>query len=67
MNTYTLLRGRSQAMLDLLERPDFVSAAMDIQAETMIRRAERLIQTGIDALYIGDPSASGSLIGPVSG
>ena len=64
MNTYTVLRGREQAMIDFIERPDFVSAVMDLQAETVIRRAEMLMQTGIDCFYIGDPSASGSLIGP---
>ena len=64
MNTYTALRGRSQAMIDLIERPDFVHAAMDMQAEAMIVRAERLLTTGIDVLYIGDPAASASLISP---
>jgi len=64
MDTYTVLRGREQAMVDLSERPGFVAAVMEIQTETMIQRAEKLLATGIDALYIGDPSASGSLIGP---
>jgi uroporphyrinogen-III decarboxylase len=64
MNTYANLRGREQAMLDLCERPDFVSAVMDMQAEAMIARAEKLLTTDIDALYIGDPSASASLISP---
>jgi len=64
MNTYSALRGLEQAMMDLFERPQFVSAVMDIQAEAMIRRAEKLLPTGIDALYIADPSASASLISP---
>ncbi len=64
MNTYTNLRGREQAMIDFYERPEFVSAAMDMQAETMIERAEKLIPTGIDCLLIGDPAASASLISP---
>ena len=64
MNTYSDLRGREQAMLDLFERPDFVRAVMDLQAETAIRLAEKLIPTGIDALYIGDPAASASIISP---
>ena len=64
MNTYTALRGRTQAMIDFYERPGFVKAAMDMQAEAVIRRAEKLLTTGIDALYIGDPSASASLISP---
>ena len=64
MNTYTALRGREQAMMDFYERPDFVHAAMDMQVEVMIERAEKLLKTGIDALYIGDPAASASLISP---
>ena len=64
MNTYTELRGREQGMIDFYERPSFVSAVMDMQAEAMIQRAEKLLSTGIDALYIGDPSASASLLSP---
>ncbi|MBC7243597.1 MAG: hypothetical protein H5T60_14265 [Anaerolineae bacterium] len=64
MNTYTALRGRVQAMIDLIEQPDFVRAVMEMQVETMIQRAEKLLTTGIDALYIGDPAASASLISP---
>ena len=64
MNTYTALRGREQAMVDFYERPSFVQAAMDMQADTMIERAEQLLRTGIDCLYIGDPAASASLISP---
>ena len=64
MNTYSLLRGRAQGMMDFYDRPDFVRAVMDIQAEEAIRQGERLLATGIDTFYIGDPSASGSLISP---
>lgn len=62
IDTYSLLRGPVQAMVDFSERPEFVIAAMELQTEAMIERAERLLPTGIDALYIGEPSAS--LIGP---
>jgi hypothetical protein len=62
IDTYSLLRGAVQAMMDLSERPEFVSAVMELQTETMIERAERLLPTGIDALYLGEPSAS--IIGP---
>lgn len=64
MNTYCVLRGRVQAMLDFYDRPDFVRASMELQAEASIETAERLLKAGIDALYIGDPSSSGSLISP---
>ncbi len=36
MNTYTALRGREQAMIDFFERPGFVHAAMDMQADVII-------------------------------
>ena len=64
MCTYNKLRGREQGMFDFFERPDFVSGVMDMLADIVIQRAEKLLRTGIDAFYIGDPSASGSLIGP---
>jgi uroporphyrinogen-III decarboxylase len=64
MNTYTILRSREQAMMDLYDRPDFVSAVMDMQADAIIRRAEGLLKAGVDAFYIGDPAASASLISP---
>lgn len=64
MNTYNDLRGRVQGMIDFFERPDFVSACMDMQADAIIQRGEKLLTTGIDCFYIGDPSSSGSLIGP---
>ena len=51
-------------MVDFYERPDFVSAVIDMQAETMIKRAEKLLLTGIDAFYLNDPAASASLISP---
>ena len=64
MGSYTRLRGRTQGMMDLCDRPEFVESVFDMQAETVIRRAEKLLTTGIDALYIGDPSAGASLISP---
>jgi hypothetical protein len=60
MNTYTELRGRQQAMIDLIERPQFVADVMRMQAEAMIRRAEKLLAAGIDVLYIGDLAATTS-------
>ena len=64
MNTYNALRGREQAMYDFFERPDFVNAVLDLQAEAMIKRAEKLLKADIDVFYIGDPSSSASLISP---
>jgi len=64
MGMYNILRGLEQGMMDLFERPDFVTAVFDLQVESVIRQAERLLPTGIDAFYIGDPSSSPSLISP---
>ena len=64
MDTYTTLRGREQAMMDLCDRPDFVAAVIDMLVETAIRQTERLLTTGIDGLKIGDAAASASLISP---
>lgn len=64
MGTYSLLRGRTQALTDFYDRPDFVLAVMDMQADAAIAIFEKLKKTGIDGFYIGDPSASGSLISP---
>ena len=64
MNNYTILRGREQAMIDLIDRPDFVRAVMDIQVEAAIRQTEKVLTADIDALMIGDPASSASLISP---
>lgn len=64
MNTYTVLRGRQQAYLDLYERPDFVHAVMDLQVEAAIEAGERLLTTGIDAIRTGGASSSNDLISP---
>ena len=64
MSAYSLLRGRVQAMTDLYDRPDFVRTVMDMQVEAAVARFEKLLATGIDGFYIGDPSSSASLISP---
>jgi len=64
LGRYSELRGREQTYVDLYERPDFVRAVLDMQVEAAIRRAEKLLPVGFDAFYIGDPSASASLISP---
>jgi len=64
LDIYTVLRGREQSYIDLVERPDFVHAVLDMQAEAMIQRAEKLLTADVDVFYIGDPAASASLISP---
>lgn len=57
-------RGRGQALLDVVDNPDLVKRIMDIGLENAIEYAKALIKCGIDALYIGDPLSSASLISP---
>lgn len=64
MNTYTRLRGREQAMIDLYDRPDFVRAVMELQTEAAIRAGEKLLATGIDTIRTGGASSSNDLISP---
>ncbi len=64
INTYMTLRGSEQAMADLVEAPQFVTAVFQMQVEAMARRAEALLTAGIDCLYIGDAAASASVISP---
>ena len=64
MGPYRALRGPEQAMMDLIERPDYVQAVFQEQVEVSIREHERLLGTGIDAFYIGEPADSASLISP---
>jgi uroporphyrinogen decarboxylase len=51
-------------MIDLYDRPDFVKAVMDLQAEAAIKAAEKLLTTGIDAIRTGGASSSNDLISP---
>ena len=64
LDTYTALRGREQSYMDLIERPDYVHAVLDMQVEAVIQRGERLLTADVDVFYIGDPAASASLISP---
>ena len=57
-------RGRQQALMDLVENPELVNRVMDAAVVRAIEHARALVQCGVDALYIGDPSSSSSLISP---
>ena len=57
-------RGRQQALIDLAIAPELVNRVMDVALGNAIEHARALVQSGVDALYIGDPSASSSLISP---
>jgi MtaA/CmuA family methyltransferase len=57
-------RGREQALMDLVTEPGLAKKIMDVGLEIAIEKAKALVKCGVDALYIGDPSASASLISP---
>jgi len=64
MNYLSDRRGREQALMDLMVNPDLVSAIMDVALEIAIEHGKALVQCDVDAIYIGDPSASSDLISP---
>ncbi len=59
---YADLRGMENAMLDLIDRPEFYLAAADIIVENAIGFARAQIRAGADMIGIGDAAAS--LVGP---
>ncbi len=58
----TFMRGKEQAMIELMERPDFVKEIIDKGTEIAIERSIALAKIGMDALYLGE--TFGGLIGP---
>jgi len=58
----TSLRGNQQAMLDLMDRPDFCHLTLEKGLQIAIENATALSRIGIDALYIGD--TFGGVVGP---
>jgi len=64
VNVLSDRRGREQALLDLVLEPNLSEKIMDRALEASIEEAKALVKCGVDALYIGDPSSSSSLISP---
>jgi len=64
VNYLSYIRGKSMALMDLIEKPELVNAIMDKALAISIEHAKALIKCGVDALYIGDPIASASVISP---
>ena len=64
MNYLSDRRGRQQALMDLVTEPELAGRIMDIAVINAIEHARALVICGVDALYIGDPSSSASLISP---
>ena len=58
----TLLRGKQQAMMDIMENPEFVKAMIDKGIDIAVQESIALAQIGVDALYLGE--TFGGLIGP---
>ena len=61
-----ILRGMSRLMVDLLENEGFVNELLDKMMHYHFRVGSRLIELGVDVLYIGDDAGSqrGMLISP---
>ena len=58
----TVVRGKVQALMDLMDRPDFCHAMMEKALAVTIERALAATALGVDAFYIGD--AYGGVISP---
>lgn len=58
----TFLRGKAQAMMDLMDDPDFCHKIMERSLAAAIQRSFALAAIGIDALYIGE--TFGGVISP---
>lgn len=64
MNSLVAWRGSDQAMLDLIDDPGFVMAAMETATEISIEIGKAAIAGGVHGIYIGDAWASASIISP---
>lgn len=58
------LRGAQRFMLDLYQDLTFVTEALEFATEASVQMAEALAQRAVDAIWIGDGLASGSMISP---
>jgi len=58
----TFVRGKAQAMMDLLDDPDFCHKIMEQALSAVIQKSLALASIGVDALYIGD--TFGGVISP---
>jgi MtaA/CmuA family methyltransferase len=64
INALVVNRGATQAMVDLVENPSLAMAIMERATEASINKALAFVRAGVDCLYMGDASASASLISP---
>lgn len=64
MNFLVSMRGSQQALLDLIDNPSLAHRIMELGTEISIQIGYALIETGVDAIYIGDAWASSTIISP---
>ena len=64
VNILAEYRGRQRALMDLAVNPDLACRIMDVALGNAIEHATALVECGVDALYIGDPLSSSSVISP---
>lgn len=58
----TFVRGKTQAMMDLMDSPEFCHKIMEQSLAAAIQKSLALVSIGVDALYIGD--TFGGVISP---
>lgn len=58
----TFVRGKEQAMVDLMDQPDFCHYAQEKALKAAVQNALALARIGVDGFYIGD--TYGGLVGP---
>lgn len=64
MNSLAAWRGSDQAMVDLVDDPEFVHAVMERATAMSIEVGKAMIKAGVHGIYIGDAWASASIISP---
>ena len=64
VNALSEYRGRQQSLIDLAISPDLAERIMDAALVGAIESGRAVVKCGVDALYVGDPLASASLISP---
>ncbi len=58
----TFVRGKAQAMIDLVDKPDFCHQALEKALQAAIQHALALAEIGIDGLLLGE--TFGGVVGP---
>jgi hypothetical protein len=64
VNCLAECRGRQRALMDLAADPDLANRVMDAALGNAVEHGQALVACGVDALYVGDPLASSSVISP---